>query len=193
MSLYAVWLLLANDVPSAITTTACSVAAANPDLWSSPSLVPSYAYQSLGQILVGSTCSSGELGLHIVYKEGEALENSLSEITLIGTPFESTELPREGLDSNEIGAETLKLEIAVRLPEESQNWQRITNAELRIRYLLDQSWRKKRRNTTPFIPNLGDNSVTGQIICTYCEYAAAPNAKEIFSRYILAYTRAVPR
>lgn len=193
MSLKALWLYLSNDVPSTVTTTASGVQALNSDIWLTASSVPAYAYQSLGQMLVSSSCSSSQLALHVVYKEGEALENSRSEIALLGSSYESVELPREGFNLNTIGAETMHLDIGIRLPEETQNWDLISNVEFRVRYLIDQVWRRKRKSTSAYIPNLGDNTVDGQIFCNFCEYLRPPNAKEIWVRYSIAFTRAVPR
>jgi hypothetical protein len=193
MSLKAVYLYLIRDIPSLVTTTASGVQALNSDIWTDPSQVPPYAYQSLGQILVSVSCSSSQLAQHIVYQEGMSLEESTGDIALLGSPYESVELPREGFFSNQRGAETMRMRIRFSLPEETQSWDRIVNAELRIRYLLDQVWRQNRKSTSAYIPNLGDYTVSSNIFCTWQDYPNPPNAKEIFASYTLAYVRAVPK
>lgn len=193
MALQAIQLYLASDVASAVFTTASGVQALNTDLWSDPSLVPSYAYQSLGQIWLGVSAASGQLLNRIVYQVGENLEASEGDISLLGDEIQSTDVSNDGFQSNEAGAETMFLDIVLSLPEERQNWNRITQADLRIRYLLDENWRKRRKGVSPYIPNLGDPTVGGNIRLRWIRHLVPSNAKELWSRYMVAYTRAVPK
>lgn len=192
MALKAVYLYIASDVQSTCTTTASGVWLQNTLTWPSSSVVPDYAYKSFGAIWVSATCASSELANRVVYKLGSKLEASLGEVTLLGTIIESVDVTNDGLRSNDPGAETMYLDIVLRLPEERQNWDKISNADLRLRYLLDENWRKRRRGTSPFIPNLGDYSIDTSVRLRWTRHMVPPNAKEIWSRFIVSYTRAVP-
>lgn len=193
MAREAIKLYIANDVASVVSTTASGVQALNSDLWETSAQVPSYAYRSFGQIWIGGSAASGELANRIVYKMGSAEENALGEITLLCDEMESVDLKQEGLQTNEAGGESMYLDIVLRLPDTKKDYDRIVNAELRLRYLLDENWRKKRRGTTPYIPNLGDHTITDNVRLRWIRHLVPPNAKEVWTRYAVNFTRAVPR
>ena len=188
MSLLNVYNYLINDT---MGLQASSVQASNPILFPTVASVPPYAYQPLSQIWVGSSAGSSQMSSRVVYQLGMGLEEALGEITLMGLEIQSNEYPGHGFDSNAPGAETMELVVVLRQPDSIKNWNRIVQAELRIRYLLDENWRKTRKRTSPFIPNT-DPSVDGDVRCTRMRQLEAPNAKELHSRYVICYTRAVP-
>ncbi len=191
MSLRALYLYMSSDIQSLNTATATSVQALNPQLFPLIASVPEYCYKPLGTMLVGVNCTSGELARHIVYKEGQGLENSSAEITLCGAPFESNYI-REGIQSNEIGAETMRIDVIIRHPQDKGDWNTLVNIDCRIKYLLDYGWRQKRR-VQAMVPNLGDFSLDGGLMCKFEHAPDPPNAQEMVSRYWISYTRAVPR
>jgi hypothetical protein len=110
----------------------------------------------------------------------------------MGDSIQSTDVTNDGIQSNEPGGETMFLDIVLRMPEESHNWDVITQADLRLRYLLDENWRK-RRKVAAYIPNLGDNTVGDRVRLRWIRHLVPPDADELWSRYMVAYTRAVPR
>lgn len=193
MAFKAIQLYIASDVASSVVTTASGVQAANSDLWPTVSQVPPYAYKSLGEIWIGVSAASGTLLNRVVYKLGENLEASVGEISLLGDEIESVDVSNDGLQTNEPGGETMFVDIVLRLPEERQNWDTMQQADLRLRYLLDENWRARRHRVSRYIPNLGDNTVGGNVRLRWIRHLVPPNAKEVWSRYMVAYTRSVPR
>lgn len=193
MALYELYLYLANDFT---TTAASTVQANNTDIWPSAALVPSYAYLPLSKIWLGNVgvpSASSAMSDRIIYQLGMGLEDSRGDITLYGTSIESCLAGEYGLDANNAGASSMTMDIYFRLPEEKENWNKVINAELRVRYLLDENWRKRRSSTPPWVPNLGDYSVIGPVRCTWQRILMPPNSKELVSRYFVCFYTAVPR
>jgi hypothetical protein len=175
-----------------ISTTSSSVSAANSDVWPTSASVADYAYKSLGELwLLTSTPASSDLAKRIVHKFGEGRVAAEGEISLYLAPLEGSTADI-GVRSQELGSEASFLEIVFRLPEASADWDRIINAELRVRYLLDSLWRG-RRKMPPSIPSTGDKSLNGNIFCQWDRYMSPPNANEVWVRYYLSFTRIVPR
>lgn len=176
-----------------ISSTAAAVAAANPTLWASAANVPDYAYKSLGSIwLLTASLTSSVLEDSIVYRFGQS-DTSTKEISLFTLPTESVR-QQGSFNSNLPGAEASILEIVLRLPQRLANLELLTNAELRIRYLLDLTWRRQRKGVTPFIPSTGDNTLANTgIYCQFDGYVSPPNAMESHVRFCIDYNRAVPR
>lgn len=194
MSLLATALYISSDVHSAVTTTQASVQAANPTLWPLVTQVPPYAYQSFGDIWISSTtftAASGDVFGRVVYQLGANLEASLGEVTILGEGIESADVRNMGLQENTAGAETMYLNTVLRLPEELQDWNKIVNADLRLRWLLDENWRKA-RHVPAYIPNLGDYTIGGNVRISWIRHLVPPNAKEVWSQYLLCYDRLVP-
>lgn len=189
----AIQLYISSDIQTALTPAASSVYALNSDQWSSVAEMPDFTYKPFGVIWVGTSAASADVSYRIVYKLGQNFENAQGEITLLGCPLESNDVGNEGLHSTENGAETMYLDIVLRLPEEKQNFDKIVNAEARLRWLLDENWRKNRRGVSPYIPNLGDNLIGGNLRLRWARYMVPPNAKEVWSRYIVSYNRLIPR
>lgn len=192
MCLYALQLYLLNDFTG---QAASSVQANNSDLWPNVSLVPSYAYLPLSKIWLGLTApmASSAMSGRIVYELGMGQENSRGEITLYATEVESARSPEYGLESNYPGAMSMTLDIWFRLPEETNNWNLMINAEYRVRWLLDQTWRKNRSRTPSWVPNLGDPTTAGEVLCVWQRIVSPPNARELISRYLVCFNAAVPQ
>lgn len=183
-------LFISSDVQTSLTPSASAVFAANSDLWPNQASMPPYAYQPFGVIWIGVNASSSDVSNRIVYKLGQNYEESRGEVTLLTSPIESVDFPNAGLQSNDVGAETAYLDLVFRLPEESQDWDRISNAELRVRWLIDENWRKHRK-LPPYIPNLGDFTCSN-VRFSWIRHMVPPNAKELWSRYLVCYNRLVP-
>lgn len=187
---------LALDV---VDGSAATVSSRNPSIWPTAGSVPEYAYKSLGTLWMGKPVSSSQLLTRINYQFGEGKTSAPGEISLQTAPIESTRIP-EPLYSNNTGAETTFLNIVLRQPENEMSVARMTNVELRIRYLLDYLWRSKRRGggilpISPAIPVIGDNSISQDLppLCLWMEYLTIPSATETGVRYVIAYQRNVPR
>lgn len=189
--LKAIQLYIASDIQTTLTPAASTVWQKNQDLWPNFSTFPDYPWKPFGVIWIGSSAASSDVANRTVYKMGSNLEESRGEITLLGCPVESTLVNNDGLFSNAIGEETMYLDIVLRLPQERQNFDKIMNAELRLRWLLDESWRKYRK-VAPYIANLGDPLIGGNLRLTWKRYMVPPNAKEVWSRYAVCYERLVP-
>jgi len=187
---------LALDV---VDGDATIVSSRNPSIWPSSSYVPEYAYKSLGTLWMGRSVSSTQFIQRINYQFGESNMAAEGEISLLTKPIESTRIP-EPFNSNTVGAETTVLDIVLRQPEGEMSVARMINVELRIRYLLDHLWRGYRRGggippVSPNIPVVGDTSIsqTYPVLCQWMNYLTEPTATETAVRYVVAYTRNVPR
>ena len=195
MSLANIWYYLINDT---VGLSASTVSSENSDLFPTAADVPPHAYKPLSEIWVGSASGSGEMANRVVYQHGLGFEESRGEITLRGYEIPSSEDPAEGEYSNDPGAETMRLNIVFRQPDEltatSADYQRIIQAELRVRYLLDENWRRKRRPEDGIlVPATYDRSIISGIRCTRMRQLDPPNAKEFTASYIVCYTRAITR
>lgn len=183
--------------------SAATVAASNPNLWSSAADVPEYAYLSLAQIWTGTNLSS-RLEDTIVYRFGMNDTASIDprtpsaknpgEISLFTRPTESVLSDR--IKDNTIGAEESNLVIRIeKATGKNLSLDTIMNVELRLRYLLDSNWRRLRKGVTPNIPSTGDNTLDPQrgVFCIWDGFAGQPTATECIVRYRIYYYRAVPR
>lgn len=193
MSAQAIRYYLSQDVTDG---SAATVAANNPTLWASSAVVPDYAYKSLGTIWLGAPTLSSTLGNKIVYRFGSN-DTDVADISLFTQPIDSALFDR--VKDNEIAAEETNLVVRLTIPQDSRlstinNFLILQNAELRIRYLLDTNWRRKRRGTPPIVPSLGDPSLdpTYGIYVTFDGYIVPPNAEQIQVRYRVYYHRAIP-
>lgn len=189
----AVQLYIASDIASSVVTLASSVQALNSDLWPTVAAVPSYAYQPFGTIWINAWCSSSQLAQRVVFKLGEDIEVSQGDISLLGDEIQSTDVTNDGFQSNDPGAETMFMDIVLKLPEETEDWDRIANADIRLRWLLDENWRGRRKGVSRYVPNLGDHTVGSEIRMRWIRWLVPANAKELWSRWMVAYTRSVPR
>ena len=189
MSIEAVQLYLCQDV---LVGLASSAQVANPE-WAT-SEPPWYSYKSLGQMLVLNSCPTGVLSSRIVCKLGEGKEDARGDIILQPTDYESTAYRSIGFNSNTPGAETTVLDLKFSLPNAPGvgSYQRMLNLVLRVRYLLDETWRKK-RGAPPYIPNVGDPTVGSLIRCVWQKDESPIRAEESYQKYILCYNRIVPR
>lgn len=113
-------------------------------------------------------------------------------MALIIAPMDSTRAGDLPFRSNSSGAETTYLEIVLKMPENEYTVEIMENIELRVRYLLDYSWRGE-RGISPTITAAGDNSIGGQIWCMFDKYMGPTTATELWVRYIVCYERNVPK
>lgn len=130
------------------------------------------------------------------WKFGDRKTAPEGEISIYVSPIEAVRIP-EAFMSNQPGAETSFLEFVLRQNEGSMSVPRMEQVELRIRYLLDYKWRSTRRGgitpTPPFIPCVGDKTIIPPILCQFDQFMAPITSTETWVRYIVSYTRAVPR
>ncbi len=182
---------LATDI---ISSTAAAAYSANTNYFSSSSVVPEYAYKSLSNLLLGSDLASSTLINSINYRPGEARDDADGEVSILFMPQEAVTYDF-GISSNVKGAETTYMDIYIRLPE-GETVEKVINIEMRIRYLLDYTWRTKRKTTVtattvrgPFVPKMNDRTINGDIFCLWQGWVTPPNSRECAVRYVVSYDR----
>lgn len=169
------------------------VLARNPE-WSSASEVPDYAYKSLKDIWVGTAASSGFFASTITAVLGEGKQASTGSIQISSLPVESARAPKQAYNSNEAGAETSEVIISLIRPQTATTSSIMEQAELRIRYLLDNSWRLYRGEIGLIPYNLSkEKSIGTNLLCQFVEYAGALDANQIGVKYFVSYGRIAPR
>lgn len=191
MSAKAIRYYLMQDT---VSGSASTVSTDNPNLWPTAADVPDYAYKSLGNLWLSSaTPVSSQLGDSIVYRFGQN-DTATNEISIFTQPIES--VISDTMRDNTIGAEESNLVIRItKTATSSSSVDLIQNIELRLRYLLDINWRRRRRGTPPFIPSTGDKSLDSAVgvLCEWDGYVTMPNAIQTIVRYKTYYVRGVPR
>ena len=190
MSVPTIRQFLANDV---VDSDPAVVSADNSASWPTSADVADYGYKSLGTIWVGVPTTSPTLASRIVYKAGEGTNNALGEISLIALPMESVE-NQQSIDNNTTGALDYYMEIVYRLPDKQASWDKINNASIRVRYLLDYNWRRKRKekpiqiSVTPAV----DKSLDGSFLCRWLGYKTPPNGIEVVELWLVSQEIVVP-
>ncbi len=190
MSVPTIRAILAADITDLDPSV---VSANNSAAWPTSGDVADYGYKSLGTIWVGPGTSTPTLTSRLVYKAGEGTNNALGEISLIALPMESVE-NQQSIENNSTGALDYYMEIVYRIPDKQANWDKIQNASIRVRYLLDYNWRRKRKlgpaiKVSPAV----DKSLNGGFLCRWLGYKTPPNGIEVVELWLISQELVVPQ
>lgn len=154
--------------------------------------VPAHFYTSLRDIwsqAVGATISDSDWqNKYIVSSFGEGNSRSRTlEVCNVRT-IDQADWPRGLPQSNSIGAEATEVWIYLKLPDQvsSSISSVISEAELRIRRLIDYNYRVNTCKTRMFSAN--NPSFSGDMKC-YWNGFLQDSSKESFIKYFTAYTR----
>lgn len=173
---------------------------AYPTLFSSDSDVPIYLYQSLKTIWLPDGTDE-DFAARIVYKHGAGLNRSDADIEVTSIIYEAITGDPNIILNDEAGAERAAIKILIRLPDPVQpsSYDQVKLAELRIRYILDQTLRSL--YGAPDLPITGDSSITPKLIvhnyvtansyfkCRWKEWLNTQNEGEIAVLYLAEYQR----
>lgn len=181
--------VLVNDV---LSVSACSVWLANKDIWVDSSHVPAYAYLCLKDIWTPQTLASSDYARKIVTHLGEGREAMEGDITLYPNVYRSVEVTKYPEYSNYPGAETAQIHIGFKLPEASGGWQKMRMAMLRVRYLLDGTWRATRK-AKAWHDNTVDDAIESKVWCDWIEDPVSIKAREGHSEFRTFYVISVPK
>lgn len=186
--------LLAKVLGLDITdTTAVAVAALNPDIFTDPSEVPAYLYMSLGSIWLGSA-KAADLPKYITAELGGGKTKADGSIVIIERQVMESVLQPMGSRIDITGAEASTVDILIQKPRNTLGGT-VKDAELRIRYLLDQTLRGERYispdlSTRDLSNEPYDKSIRdGLFKCQWRGYMYEPHISQITTRYIVEYIR----
>lgn len=191
MSVPTIKQFLANDISDLDPST---VSADNSASWPTSADVADYGYLSLASIWVATATTSSTLASRITYSAGMGTNTAIGEIALIYLPMESVE-NQQSIENNATGALDYYMEIVYTLPDKQANWNKINNASLRVRYLLDLNWRRKRKakpihiSVTPKV----DKSLDGGLICRWLGYKTPPNGISVVELWLVSQEIVVPQ
>lgn len=167
---------------------------ANAGLFSSPSDVPVYLYQSLKTIFSGVSSVLSDYQKQIVTFYGRGATNAKGDIAVIALQSESAFGSGPGFHSDEPGAEKAKVGIYLRLqtPIQSADYERIRNAELRIRFIIDSTINSVVRQDSdnlPVSPGIDLTIFDNYFKCFWEGFDAPPNESELLTMYRVEYVR----
>lgn len=175
---------------------AAAVSARNSEVWPTANDVADYAYKSLASIwLLSLPITSAALANTITYKKGEMLGNTVQEINLLSLPEESYQ-NQESTLNNHPGALDYYMEVIYKLPQKVSDYDRLMNTSLRVRYLLDHRWRRKRGEKPNYIktvPIVDKSLDQGGIICEWLGFTYPPNGSEMVERWLVRQIVIVPQ
>lgn len=179
-----------------IDSTASAINALNGNAYGSPSKVPLYMYTSLCTIWTGASGNVAALDKAIVVSSGEGKDPATNAITIAPYICESDSNENEGgLENDDTGAEAALVKIFLKTSPTptSSVFNRIQNAELRIRLLLDTIIRSKYGYSSSIpINNTGDLSIDDTadlFMCQWLGYETEPSASQLAVNYALSYYR----
>lgn len=179
-----------------IDSTASAINALNNNAYGSNSKVPFYMYTSLCTIWTGASGNVAALDKSIIVSSGEGKDTATNAITIAPYICESDSQENEGgLQSDDVGAEAALVRLFLKtkptpIPSE---FNRIQNAELRIRLLLDTLIRSRYGYSSSIpINNTGDLSIDDTydlFMCQWLGYETEPSASQLVVNYAISYYR----
>lgn len=187
---------LANDNTD---STAAVASAANITDWPTSADVPDYAWKCFGHIWYlgwqDGVTTPTDVAKTIKYKRGEET-NATQEIVLLHLPVDAGTDP-EGWDTNPPGARmSFDMEVVYKLPEGKEDYDLLWETAIRVRYLLDKTWRRTRKlgpiiKVSPPV-DLGMTAGDG-LICEWQGFVLPPNGFEMSERWHVHYEIVVPK
>jgi len=184
---------LLSDV---VDSTASATRAANPLIgWTVDADVPQYLYTSLSTLWMGAS-GVADYSTRILATQGESKTRIgfPGYIEVIPYPSESI-YESDGMLDDAIGAERsmIKIFFQTERPVKTTDFERLKQAELRIRCLLDEKQRGLSKKS-PNIPISGDSTIdnftsASMFKCVWEKFDLAPDASEIVITYRCDYVR----
>ena len=171
------------------SVAASSISASYPELFADATEVPAFLYTSLKDIWVGVSAASSEYARRVIAYYGEGKTVASGDIEIIPMVIkESADVP-SGWQDDTPGAETAVFAIKFAVPRTTTSYDKVRDAALRTRYLLDNDWRS-RRGENPQLTIAGDLTINknGHFRCFWLGDDGS-NASEYISNYKLEYLR----
>src|SRR3990167_11014771 len=183
--------VIANVLRLDVTSTAASsFVDTYPQYFSDTSQVPAHFYKSLCNIWLGSDMATSVWANYITTSFG--MGNSRPDgIEIIPTRvLESIKHP-DSIRNNAIGAEYAEMVIYLKIPGKPTIDNKIRDAELRIRRLIDWNYRGLRNQARFFASVSTDNTINPDqpIKCQFREYITYVNEKQLGLIYGCDYSR----
>ena len=88
------------------------------------------------------------------------------------------------------------MEIIYKMPQGKEDYDRLWETSLKVRYLLDRSWRAKRKlggiiKVDPVVDK-GMEASDG-LLCEWCGFTSPPNGYEMAERWHVKYQVVIPK